>query len=349
MALSEEQRVMLQLLLERGQSYEDLASMLGTDAAEVRERARTALREIGGEDPDRDAGLTDYLLGQADPIARADVARHLGSDPAAHALAGKLEAQLRLLAPGAELPSLPRAPRPAQKEGVRADAAAARKGAVVPGSLSGRQRRLIAALLAGLGVVAVLVLVVAGVFDGGGGSTSTAADNGSGASEGGAAATTATGGDVTKAVLRPVGGSDGRGVALFARVKTVPVLQVTTVGLDPLADGQTYYVWLYKSDNLALRIGGFVVDRKGRAVTQLQVPTEAVALVANKTFDHIDVTLTADADYRAALDEAREQNTLPALTGTSVLRGEITGPLVGSIKQTGSAGSGAGGSGDQGG
>ena len=63
-------------------------------------------------------------------------------------------------------------------------------------------------------------------------------------------------------------------------------------------------------------------------MTQLQVPAEAVALVANGTFKKIDVTLTADADYRAALATARKQKALPALTGTSVMRGDITGPLV---------------------
>jgi hypothetical protein len=330
---------MLQLLLERGQSYEDLASLLGAEIGEVRGRARAALAEIAGEDPDRDTGLTDYLVGQADPIARADVARHLGADPAAHALATKLEAQLRLLAPGAELPTLPREPR-AQTE----RAAPASTGGGAPGSVSGRQRRLIAALLAGLAVVTVLVLLVAGVFDGGdSSSTSTAADNGSGSSGDGAPANTAAGGDVTRAVLSPVGGSPGRGVALFARVKKVPLIQVTTIGLDQLAKGEAYYVWLYKSDQLVLRVGGFVVDKKGNAVAPLQVPAQAVALVANGTFDQIDVTRTADADYRAALTRAREQKTLPALTGTSVLRGEITGPLVGSIKPATS-----GASGDQG-
>jgi hypothetical protein len=340
---------MLQLLLERGQSYEDLASLLGTDAGEVRRRARAALAEVAGEDPDRDTGLTDYLLGQADPIARADVARHLGADPESHSLAAKLEAQLRLLAPKAELPTLPRAPRPTQKQGAPADAAPAGRGAAAPGSLSGGQRRLIAALLAGLAVVAVLVLVVAGAFDGGdGGSTSTAAENGSGSSGGDTAANTAAGGEVTKAVLRPLGDSDGRGVALFARVRKVPLIQVTAIGLDRLAEGEAYYVWLYKSDELVLRVGGFVVDGKGNAVAPLQVPAEAVALVANGTFDQIDVTLTADADYRAALNQARKEKTLPALTGTSVLRGEITGPLVGSIEQTSQAGSSDGASGGQG-
>ena len=49
----------------------------GSAPDEVRSRARSALREIGGADPDAQVGLSDYLLGQADPIGRADAVRHL--------------------------------------------------------------------------------------------------------------------------------------------------------------------------------------------------------------------------------------------------------------------------------
>ena len=111
---------MLQLLLERDQSYDDLASVLGVEPDEVHERARAALTELGGSDPDAEVGLTDYLLGQADPIGRADAVRHLQSDPEAQALAQKIAAQLQLLAPDADLPQLPggkakRAKRPADR------------------------------------------------------------------------------------------------------------------------------------------------------------------------------------------------------------------------------------------
>src|ERR671910_2050343 len=107
MALTAEQRAMLQLILERGQSYADIAGVLGVGVEEVRSRARGALRDLSGTDPDAQVGLTDYLLGQADPIGRADAVRHLQSDPEANALAGRLVAQLRLLAPKAELPEIP--------------------------------------------------------------------------------------------------------------------------------------------------------------------------------------------------------------------------------------------------
>ena len=108
MALKPDQRAMLQLMLERDQSYDDIASVLGGERDDVRERARAALAELGGSDPDSDVDLTDYLLGQADPIGRADAVRHLQSDPETLGLAEKITAQLQLLAPDAELPQLPR-------------------------------------------------------------------------------------------------------------------------------------------------------------------------------------------------------------------------------------------------
>ncbi len=106
---------MLQLLLERGQSYADLASLLGVEEAEVRARARATLTELAGADPDRHVGLTDYLLGQADPIGRADAVRHLKDDPEDLELATEITQKIRLIAPDAELPRLPgeeRRPRP---------------------------------------------------------------------------------------------------------------------------------------------------------------------------------------------------------------------------------------------
>src|SRR6266550_6400420 len=98
---------MLQLLLEGGQGYDDIGSLLGIAPDEVRNRARSSLGEIGGADPDAQVGLSDYLLGQADPIGRADAVRHLRGDPGDRALAERVLEALAEVAPGAELPRLP--------------------------------------------------------------------------------------------------------------------------------------------------------------------------------------------------------------------------------------------------
>ncbi|MGH2955217.1 MAG: hypothetical protein ACRDK9_14625, partial [Solirubrobacterales bacterium] len=112
MPLTQDQTAMLQLLLERGRGYPELATMLGVDETEVRARARAALTELAGADPDRAVALTDYLLGQADPIGRADAVRHLRESPDDYRLAEEVLGDLRATFPGAELPRLPGEPRP---------------------------------------------------------------------------------------------------------------------------------------------------------------------------------------------------------------------------------------------
>jgi hypothetical protein len=182
MPLSADQKAMLQLLLERGQTYDDLASILGVEPDEVRARARAALTELAGTDPDRHVALTDYLLGQADPIDRADVVRHLKDDQHDLELVTELAQKLRLVAPEAELPRLPgeerqtrprrpareRAPGPLRKlmpprrrPETGESAASARRT-----TLTRRQTQGIVVLGCATVLVAVGALAIAGVFDG---------------------------------------------------------------------------------------------------------------------------------------------------------------------------------------
>jgi hypothetical protein len=189
MPLTADQQAMLQLLLERGQSYADLASLLGVDEAGVRTRARAALTELAGVDPDRNVGLTDYLLGQADPIGRADAVRHLKDDPDDLELATELTQKLRLVAPQADLPRLPGEewrPRPRRtprlpvgrlpipdrlrrKRTVEQSPDGARSAGSVPPrgprtTLSRRQTQLLVALGSGAVLVVAVVLGVSGAF-----------------------------------------------------------------------------------------------------------------------------------------------------------------------------------------
>jgi hypothetical protein len=191
-ALSADQQAMLQLLLERGQSYTDLAELLGVEEAEVRARARAMLTELAGIDPDRNVGLTDYLLGQADPIGRADAVRHLKDDPDDLELATEIAQKIRLIAPAAELPRLPgeeRRPRPRRAPGavpsrlpipdrLRRRRPADEAPGSGPGSeaaapraprttLSRRQTQLVVGLGSGVVLVVMIVLGVAGAFSSG--------------------------------------------------------------------------------------------------------------------------------------------------------------------------------------
>ena len=90
-------------------------------------------------DPDRNVGLTDYLLGQADPIGRADAARHLREDPADHGLASGLASSLQMLVPNAELPKLP--PEPGGGRFMRRSEPAAAAPAASPSPAPAAPRR----------------------------------------------------------------------------------------------------------------------------------------------------------------------------------------------------------------
>lgn len=198
MALSADQKAMLQLLLERGQGYADLAGLLGVGEGEVRARARAALAELGGADPDRHVGLTDYLLGQADPIGRADAVRHLKDNPDDLALATEIAQKAQLIAPEAELPRLPgaerqprrrRSRRPASsrlplldrlRRGQGPEQTASSPDQPEPGavrapwtSLSRRQTQLLVGLGSGTVLLVMVVLAVAGAFSSGSDDTAT--------------------------------------------------------------------------------------------------------------------------------------------------------------------------------
>ena len=77
-----------------------------------------------------------------------------------------------------------------------------------------------------------------------------------------------------------------------------------------------------------LRIGAVTVGKSGRIAAQFPIPAQVLAYVANASFDQIDVSLTADAAYKAEVAQAKKQKRLPRYTGTDILRGKITGPAL---------------------
>ncbi len=296
MAVTDEQRAMLQLLLEGGQGYDDIGSLLGIAPDEVRSRARAALTEIGGADPDAQVGLTDYLLGQADPIGRADAVRHLQSDPEANALAQRLVQNLRLLAPRATLPEVPEPrggrraaapPPPPPAPAAPSSAAPPPPPAGVPpegpgiasraagffsglGSLTGRRRTQ---LVVGVATAIVLVIVILVVATSGGSS-------GSGDCKP-IDTTAAQQAGVPTTKLSAVGGLAGQDCPPTGQVTLVPVspqnqqsskkqqaiagfaLQTNAAHLEPSSDGDEYVLWLYGSDQQARPIGQETVGDDG--------------------------------------------------------------------------------------
>ena len=167
MALTSDQTAVLELLL-AGQSYSDLADLLGLGDDEVRGRARAALTELGGSDPDRKVGLSEYLLGQADPIGRADAVRHLRQDAADHELATTISERLAEMAPAADLPKLPPAPGGGSflSRGSDAPTAKAEERRSPLASIPKDRGRLYAGLGAAAVILIAVVLAVSGVFSG---------------------------------------------------------------------------------------------------------------------------------------------------------------------------------------
>jgi hypothetical protein len=106
------------------------------------------------------------------------------------------------------------------------------------------------------------------------------------------------------------------------------ILQVQAEGLEPSPEGSSYTVWVYKSPQLALRIGSVNVDESGGIAAQFPLPTELLALVAGGAFDQIDISLTEDAAYEAEIAKAKKEKRLPSYVGEDILRGPITGPAL---------------------
>jgi hypothetical protein len=344
MALTDEQRSMVQLLL-GGQSYDDIASLLGTSPDEVRSRARAALTEIGGADPDAQVALSDFLLGKADPIGRADAVRHLQGDPEANALATRLVSQLRLLVPGAELPDIPApkggrraappapstsasapppstpsvpspatgAPTPQPQSPSAKEPLAGRVGGALSSLGGSRPRSQVIALIAGVGLLVLVgVLLITGVVGGD--------DSGE---DGGDTATTASDENLVIVQLGPLGGADSEatGQAVFAQAEDQPLLQINLDGLPPAGQGNNYIVWLYNSDEIAFPLARDQVGENGSLTGAAPIPQEILPLLSQ--FGCVDVSLASNQETQQALRQAIDGQTLPGHTGESVLRGQV--------------------------
>jgi hypothetical protein len=320
MALSDDQKAMLRLLAQRGSAgYDDLTALMGISAAEVHERAQAAAAQL-----------------EAEGIPAPSIPAPEGAEPGGPA---------RPPEPGPAAKPKPDAPIPpaAVERPAPAPAAAATpgphsQGPGPPGSPGSRPKLALpksggarAGLAAALAIVVALIVVfaVGGGDDSGDESTAASGDS---ASE---TVDTSTDPKLTQAVLDPIDGSEARGVATFGRVKNSLALQVEAEGLEPTEPGDSYTIWLYESPQKMLPLASTVVGEDGKISAQVEVPTEVLAYLANETFDQLDVSLTTDATLKASLAKATKEKRAPLYTGTDVLRGTISGPIVGAARKAG--------------
>jgi len=316
-ALSDDQKAILRLLSQRGeQGYEDLSALMGIDAAEVYKRAKDAGAALEAEGIPAPS-IPEPPGGGDSPSVAKD-----GEAPPTPPPAPPEPQRPEVAQPRETPPALPKGePRPPLRREIKL--------------LEGRG---LWALLAGAAIVVLFVVFVlfGGGDDGGGDSTTTT----SSASAEGTVASLEQAADkgnrqVTKASLSAVDGSDAIGVAIFGRVKNTLALQVAAEGLEPAEEGEGYTIWLAASPQKMLPLASTEVGEDGRIGAQVEVPTEVLAYLANETFHDIAITRTEETQLKASLRKATKDKSAPSYTGDEVLRGEVTGPIVGAASRIG--------------
>ena len=297
-----EQRAMLRLLAQREQGYEDIAALTGQGVDDVRAKVRTALAELEGSE-----AAAPRAKAPEEPSPKAsEEPKAAASEPKAAASEPKQAPQPRPAPPKAS--SAPARPRPGSGTGLKLPQD---KGAL----------RAIAA--GGAVLFVVLLLLVTGVL---GGDDDGSDSNGSGDVAAGSGSSGGGAREPTEAVLEPVAGLDASGRALFGRSGQTVLLLLRADGLPPSPKGRSYTVSLVRADD-RLPLIATKVGANGVINGRFPVATQVLGLLA-AGFTAMDVSLVDDRRLRAALAQAQKSQTAPAYGGVTVLRGEVTGPIV---------------------
>jgi len=304
--LPADQRAVLELVLQRGRTYDQIATLLSLDRAGVRPRALAAFDALGPESEipaERRGLIADYLLGQLPPRVAETVRDRLGSSPAERAWARMLASELAPISRD-PLPEIPVEPPSAKRAPSRAEpeaeptpapaaatpdgAAAAAEPATAASAAAGesqrdraprprRSSRLGGAVVLGLGAAIVLGLVAVLIFvviDPGSSkhssTTRTAASSSSSSS---------TSARVIAAVnlLPPAGGGKAKGVAQVVDVGANTGIVIYAQNIPPNSSSNFYGVWLYNSQT-DYKIIGYVnpgVGKNGQLQTTGPLPTGA--------------------------------------------------------------------------
>jgi len=303
--LSPEKRAIVELVLQQGKTYPELADMLGMPEPRVRELARDALVELApvsvrGVEEDWRGQLADYVLGQQSGPEATATKGHLRRSEAARSWARSLLDSLEQLYANGSVPAIPdgergrAARRPAAASGEAAPSLKQRSsfGAGFFGAL-GAMGGLMAAAAAVVLLFAVLVWPV-GVLTGD--------DDDSGATSSDDAQPAAQ----TSTEQTQQGADGPAGIAIVVDRNGKKQLLVRAAKLAPSGQNEGYYVWLYNSKNDAKSLGGQVTDQQGNYQAVGPFPADYTK------YKYIDVTKQAIAN-----------STNIKHSGQSVLRGPM--------------------------
>lgn len=345
MALGDESRALLQILLVRRKDYGEIGDLLGIEGAEVRSRAESAIAELGGSEAKLQQPIVDYILGQADPIGRAEAASLLSEHPEQADSFSAVREQLVLLYPDSELPRPAGTSTSGQASGRdekplgtatpavgKEDASPNRRLPI----MDVRTKTILAALIAAVGLAAIVAVVV---LLGGG-------DSGPQEAEGPP--------PPTRAVLEPAQGDRGEGEVEFGFAGSSFAANVSLSDLAPSRDREGYALWL-EGPAGSFPFDSARVGREGTISGQSQISQAIICFIAADLFTEVKVSRVGDAELTAALREAVKRNVrqadFPDYVGETVLSGPISMPFETKNRiievcggQTGAAGRGSPGS-----
>lgn len=123
-SLPGDQRAVLQLVLSRGRSYDEIGRLLSIKPSAVRQRAQLALDTLGPHTdvaPEEQGRIADYLLGQLPDGDAGQVRDLLASSPGARAWARVVSSELAPLAGEHPMPEIPAEGSPGEHVPAHAD------------------------------------------------------------------------------------------------------------------------------------------------------------------------------------------------------------------------------------
>lgn len=302
MSINHDDRALIQLILVRGKSYDDIGGLLGTDRDSVRTRAHEALARLESVNRAQVDPFADYLLGQDE---NPDGSRkRLQENEEVRGVASSVRDQLVILAPEATIPDIPPAGPPSP------GAAAPDSPGVLEKLDPGRK-----ALLAGLILATALAAVVGVILLVGSGGDGTE--------------TVETEPAATTAVLSPVTGQQGEGKLDFGFSGVDFAANVRITGLDQSRPNESYAIWLDGP------IGSFPIQQarvsaSGEISGQISINQAIICFIAADFFTDASLSRTPNDDLARAIGEARRasggRGDFPSYTGRKVLEGPILMP-----------------------